>query len=154
MQRFPSKLDIRKPEKFAYSYTANFGVIVKSTSKTNSIQIKMDTDFVWYKAVASCYISDSSPSLIQDSVQGLHYAGLYLLITENLTEAKLSNIATPLMCSFGTSQQPFILPQPKILLGNSVLSLQVSNRYTGEDIFVDLTFIGVSIPVTAASRAA
>ena len=131
-----------------YTYTANIGLIKSNTSVTSSIQIKVDTNFIWRKSVASAFIAIDTPNFGTDSLRGLHFPALFVLMTENITEQKMSDIATPMMCCFGTGQQPFILTNPKVLEGNSVLSLQVSNRYAAEAVFVHLSFIGISVPIS------
>lgn len=128
-----------------FTYTANFYDLLRSTSQTGAIQINSDSDFEIHKLVASVMSDDTviGPVFYTDIGMGVHWPGLYVLMTENTTEAKMSDIATPLVNVFGTAQEPFILKQPKTLRANTVLSIQLSNLYTGQDIDdVELCFIG------------
>jgi len=128
-----------------FTYTARFTNLLRSSSQTSAIQIHSDTDFEISKLVANCCSDDTAvvANVYIDVFAGLHFPALSVLMTENTTEARLSDVATPLVNVFGTAQQPFILKQPKTLKANSVLSIQLSNLYTAQDIdIVELCFIG------------
>ena len=128
-----------------FTYTANFYDLLRSTSQTGAIQIHSDSDFEIHKLSANV-MSDSAAInsvFYTDIGRGVHAPGLYVLMTENTIEARLSDIATPLVNVFGTAAEPFILKQPKTIRANSVLSIQLSNLYTGQDFdSVELCFIG------------
>lgn len=129
----------------AFTYSVSFTDLLRSSSQTGAIQIHSDTDFEVSKMVANVMSDNTATTPVgySDIAMGLHFPALYVLMTENTTEARLSDIATPLVNVFGTGMQPFILKQPKTLRANSVLSIQLSNLYTGQDIDnVELCFIG------------
>lgn len=128
-----------------FTYTARFTDLLRSSSQTSAIQIHSDTDFEIHKMVANCCSDNTTiaANVTTDIFAGVHFPALYVLMTENTAEARLSDVATPLVNVFGTAQQPFILKQPKTLKANSVLSIQLSNLYTAQDIdIVELCFIG------------
>ena len=136
----------------AFTYSVRFSNLTSASSQTSAIQIHSDTDFEVFKLAANCFINLNAPNTFTEIAMGVHYAGLSVLMTENVNEARMSDVATPLCNVFGTGQQPFILPNPKILLANTVLSIQLSNLYAAQTIAgVELMFIGRKISVRSAA---
>ena len=129
-----------------FSYTVPFVDLLAGTSQTESLQIYSTHDFEVFMLTSNAYVEPDGPSLLTDSLSGQHYVGIFVLLTENATGEDVSDIPVPLPSMFGTGQQPFILPNTKILEANSVLSIQVSNRYSAQDFAkVELTFTGRKI---------
>lgn len=133
---------------FVYSVDFPSGVNAGTTSQ-QSLKIQADSDFEWIKSTVTAYIDSTGTSgtvSFDDWLMGVRYPGYTCIITEDATQTQLMDIATPVCAIFGTAQQPFVLPNPKIINANSSFTIQVSNIYTTNNLGAfTLSFIGRKI---------
>ena len=68
-----------------------------------------------------------------------------LLISDTASSANMSDVAVPVANIFGTAQQPYILPTPKLLKANSNLQILATNVDAAAGYNLRLSFNGVKI---------
>ena len=72
----------------AFTYSARFTNLTSASSQTSAIQIHADTDFEIFKLAANCFINLTTPDAFDEIAMGIHYTGLSVLMTENVSEAR------------------------------------------------------------------
>lgn len=123
-----------------YTYGLDFASLLQGTSATGQISIQADSDFVVQKLtyqadIAAATQTDSSRVVPNVTVQ----------IKDTGSGRELFSTAVPLSSVFGSGQLPFILPQPKIFLARSTISITVANFDAAADYNIRLAFIGYKI---------
>lgn len=120
-----------------FIYEVDFASIAANASSTGQINVEADSDFVWQKA---CYFADVAGAQQQQSTREIPLCSV--LITDSGSGRQLMNSAVPLTAMFGTGDLPFILPQPKIFVARSTISVQVANFSAATTYRIRLSFIG------------
>lgn len=123
-----------------FAYSAQFADVDAGVSQSFQVQIQADSDFKIMNMTGSLFNSaDGSTFAIGNNPLGR-------LVTVQLTDtgsgANLFDRSQPLINLFGTGQDPYILPMPRIMSANSQLSVAVTNGSTTANVGVYLTFGG------------
>ena len=118
-----------------------FSNIGANASQTQNISILADSDFEIQKLTMWANIANGT---LTNATQVL--PNLNVLITDTGSGRQFMNTAVPVASLFGTAQNPFILPMPKLVRARSVLAIQVTNFDAAVTTYqLYLSFIGNKI---------
>jgi len=120
-----------------YVYQEDFAAVLAGQSQTGSINVQADSDFVLQKMT---FVADLAGNPQTDS--GRIIPLMSVQITDTGSGRNLMEAACPIPSIFGTGQIPFILPQPKLFLARSSITITVSNFSAATDYNARLSFIG------------
>lgn len=126
---------------FTYSTPNPFSNIAVGGNATQQIQIQADSDFLIQKL---CYYTNTAN--VAQTANSIPIPNLSCIITDTGSGRQLMNTAIPVANIFGTGQNPFILPKPKLIAASSNLQIQVFNfdaAVATQQLY--LAFIGVKI---------
>lgn len=123
-----------------FIYEEDFNAVASGTSQTGSINIQADSDFVVQKLT---YFSDVSGGAQTDSSRIIPL--LSVQITDTGSGRNLMESAVPISNIFGTGQIPFILPQPKLFLARSSITISVDNFSNSTTYNLRLSLIGYKV---------
>lgn len=123
-----------------FVYNIDYPSIAAGASASGSINVQADSDFQVQKLT---YIADLAGGAQTDSSRVVPL--LTVLITDSGSGRQLMDRAVPITAIFGTGQIPFILPQPKIFIARSTVTVSVANYSAATAYLVRLSFIGTKI---------
>lgn len=123
-----------------FIYAADFTGLASGSSQTQTINIQADSDFVVQKLTFAANVANAGQT---DSSRVIPLCSL--LITDTGSGRQLSNIPIDLSTLFGTGEIPFILPQPKVFVARSNISLQLANYDAAQTYNVKLSLIGMKL---------
>ncbi len=107
---------------YNYAPPLPFSNIAVGGNATQTIAFQADADFLITKL--SYYINIANATNTNNT---LPVPNLSVLITDTGSGRQFMNVAVPVANLFGTAQNPFILPVPKLILARSTLQIQVFN---------------------------
>lgn len=120
-----------------YIYEEDFSALASGTTATGAINIQADSDFVLQKLT---YFADIAAASQTDSSRIVPLASVQ--ITDTGSGRNLMESAAPISNVFGTGEIPFILPQPKLFLARSTITITVANFHASATYNIRLSFIG------------
>ena len=123
-----------------YVYEEDFLALAQGTTAVGSINIQADSDFVVQKLT---YFADLAAAKQTDSSRVVPLVTIQ--ITDSGSGRNLMEAPTPITNVFGTGELPFILPQPKLFLARSTISISVTNFDAAEDYNLRLSLIGYKV---------
>jgi len=123
-----------------FIYEEDFSAIASGSSQTGSINIQADSDFVVQKLT---FFSDIAGAVQTDSTRVIPLISLQ--ITDTGSGRNLMESAIPVSNLFGTGQIPFILPQPKLFLARSSVTITVDNFSDSTTYNLRLSLIGYKV---------
>ncbi|MES9859177.1 MAG: hypothetical protein ABW166_21705 [Sedimenticola sp.] len=123
-----------------YVYQEDFLALASGGSATGSINIQADSDFVvqklnYFADIAVAAQTDSSRIIPLVTVQ----------ITDSGSGRNLMEAPLPIPSMFGTGELPFILPQPKLFLARSTITLSVTNFSASTTYNLRLSLLGYKV---------
>jgi hypothetical protein len=105
-----------------FAYSMLFSAVASAAPATSQMQIQADSHFM---VISTSFFAFDTVTNAQDAAP---------LATIQLTNtgagASIFDQALPIMATFGTASLPFILPTPRILVANSVLTGSLTNGTT------------------------
>lgn len=124
-----------KRVKDVFTYNVVFNTIGATTTTTQSANIQNDADFVWTHA-----------SMIVTNAAGTTFTApqdvaCLIEIKDAAAGRDLQDSQTHLSALFGTAQNPFILPFPKIFRAGGQIAVKLQNQTAGA-LVVRLAFHG------------
>lgn len=120
-----------------YIYEEDFSALASGATATGSINIQADSDFVLQKLT---YFADIAAAA--QTANGRVIPLVTVQITDTGSGRNLMETAAPITNVFGIGQIPFILPQPKLFLARSTITITVANFDAAVDYNLRLSFIG------------
>ena len=123
-----------------FAYQESFTIVNSGQTATGNINIQADSDFQLQKLTYFASISNATQT---DSSRVVPLVTLE--ITDSGSGRNLFEEAVPIPSIFGTGQEPFILPTPKIFPARSTITLNLTNFSAATDYKMFLTFIGYKI---------
>jgi hypothetical protein len=121
-----------------FVYALSFSALAAGTNATQNLTIQADSDFILQKLT---YEADLAAAAQTDSGRIIPLCSV--LIVDSGSGRQSMNIAAGLTTLFGTGQIPFILPQPKVFLAQSNISVTLANISAATTYNIRLSFIGV-----------
>lgn len=135
-----------------YVYEAQALALAASASVTDTIQIEADSSFILQKlafhnlAPAGTVLAASALGLVDGQ---RIITPVTVIITDTGSGRQLMPTGIPIPSLFGTGQLPFILPNPRLFMRNSTISVQFTNLDATNAYTVRLAFIGYKVYATA-----
>lgn len=123
-----------------FVYQEDFSAIANGATASGNINIQADSDFVVQKLT---YFADIAAAVQTDSSRVIPLVSV--LVTDTGSGRNLMESALPISNLFGTGEIPFILPQPKMFLARSTITVTLANFSAATTYNVRLSFIGYKI---------
>lgn len=125
-----------------FVYSATFTGLAQGTTQQKNIPISDDSDFVVIKT--TYFVDDGVGGKFTPNTRQI--PNVLLLMTDTGSGRQLMDAAQPLYNLFGTAENPFIFPMPKLLKRRTVLQLQATNQELVVATYrLTVSFIGVKI---------
>ncbi len=125
-----------------FIYSATFTGLAQNTTQQKNIPISDDSDFVILKT--TFWVDDGLGSKFTPNTRQI--PNVLVLMTDTGSGRQLMDAAQPVYNFFGTAENPFIFPMPKLLRRRTVLQLSASNQELAAATYrLTLSFIGVKI---------
>lgn len=135
-----------------YIYEAQALTLAASATTTDSIQIEADSSFILQKltyhapAPAATMLAASALGLVEGQKIIPNVA---IVITDTGSGRQLMPSPIPIPSLFGDGKLPFILPNPRLFMRNSTISIQFTNLDATNAYSVRLAFIGYKVYATS-----
>lgn len=126
---------------FFFSYSVNRINLAAGGQGQASISLGSHDFHIYYingRVLDTGFANSSSP-------QSFYADNVLTLLTISDEGETLMNSACPFSTLVGTSQLPFILPEPLILQVKSTLTIGLTNQFTNTALLVDLVFLGIKV---------
>ena len=123
-----------------FVYEEDFSSLASGATSTGTINIQADSDFVLQKFT---YFADLAAAAQTDSGRVIPLATV--LITDSGSGRNLMESALPISNIFGTGDLPFILPQPKLFLARTTITVVLTNFSASSTYNIRLSFIGYKV---------
>ncbi len=123
-----------------YVYEEDFSALTSGATALGSINIQADSDFVVQKLT---YFADIAAGAQLDSTRIIPLVSIQ--ITDSGSGRNLMEAPVALSNIFGTGELPFILPQPKLFLARSTISISVTNFDAAVTYNLRLSLIGYKV---------
>lgn len=127
-------------QKDFFIYTTGRFSVAPAAQATQNIAIQADADFEIVKLTAFSDLAGAAQTRATQVVPNVN-----VLITDTGAGRQLMNVAVPLNSMFGTAQEPFILPIPKIIKARSNLQIVITSFEAANTDYLTLNFIGNKI---------
>ena len=125
-----------------FVYSTTFTGLAQNTTQQKNIPISDDSDFVILKT--TFWIDDGVGSKFTPNTRQI--PNVLILMTDTGSGRQLMDTAQPVYNLFGTAENPFIFPLPKLLKRRTVLQLSASNQELAAATYrMTLSFVGVKI---------
>lgn len=127
-----------------YVYEAEALVLAAGASANDTIQIEADSDFILQKLT---YQADLAGVAQTDATRVL--PNVLVLLTDTGSGRQLMQTPIPIPSFFGIGAIPFILPNPRLFMRNSTITVAFTSFEAAATPSVRLAFIGYKIYGTA-----
>lgn len=122
-----------------FIYEVDFAGLAVGVPTPNALQIDASADFKW---LYSTYTADIAGALQTSGTRV--YPLVNMLITPTDTNSQFMNAAVPVTNFFGTAENPFIMPVPRVLRANSSIAFQANSFAVAGTIYnLRLSLIGI-----------
>jgi hypothetical protein len=135
-----------------YVYEAQALALAASATITDTIQIEADSSFILQKltyhapAPAATALAANALGLVESQKIIPNVA---IVITDTGSGRQLMPAPIPIPSLFGDGKLPFILPNPRLFMRNSTISIQFTNLDATNAYSVRLAFIGYKVYATS-----
>lgn len=140
-------LSAKTIEPFPYTYVvsywvtgANNSIAAGAANQPGQVNIQADADFL---ILNQTYHANTANAAI--AVSTAVYPNLLVTLTETGSGMALMNAGVPVPAIFGDGRQPFILPQPKLLLAKATLQVSITSFDAAAGYNLFLAFNGVKL---------
>jgi len=123
-----------------FVYQEDFSALASGATASGNINIQADSDFVVQKLT---YFADIAAAVQTNSSRVIPLTSV--IVTDTGSGRNLMESALPISNLFGTGQIPFILPQPKMFLARSTITITLANFSAATTYNIRLSFIGYKI---------
>ena len=128
---------IEEPFVYIASFTTALAV---GGNQTVQIPIQADADF---KILATAYQANLAGAV--QTASTYQWPNVTVLLTDTGSGRQMMSAAVPITSLFGTGQEPFIWPTPKIMAARSNLQVQVISQEAAVTPLITLSFFGVKM---------
>lgn len=123
-----------------FIYDVDFLALAPGTSNTQAVNIQADSDFVVQKLAFHANVANAGQTANTRVIPLCT-----VLIVDTGSGRQLMNQAVDLSTFFGTGENPFILPQPKVFVARTNISIQLANYDAAQTYNVRLSLIGIKL---------
>ncbi len=129
----------QKVSREPYVFPVSFLALAASTqAPVGSFFVDASSPFM---LVQQNYFASPNPILISTQATQI-IPSCTVQITEQSSNRQWQSAAVPVTSIFGTGQNPWFLPQPRLIPANTTVSVTVANQDTVDDLNLTLSFIG------------
>jgi len=122
-----------------YTFPVNFvNVVAAATAPVGSFFVDASSPFM---LVEQNYVATPYPVTVMTEATRL-IPNMQVQITEQASNRNWQSAAVPVSSIFGTGENPWFLPQPRLIPANTVVSITVNNFDTAQAYNLYLSFIG------------
>lgn len=107
---------------FWYQFPNITDIAAGATAAPVSVTIQDDSHFLW---IASSYHYSLNEAAFTYSTQPI--PNMLVTLLDSGSGKQMMNAGVPIDCIFGSPGKPFMLPEPKVLSRNSVITATVQN---------------------------
>ena len=123
-----------------FSYSIIFSALAAAGNDSQSFNVEADADF---KLDMLTQFSTDAAGLQTDATRILPI--VEVLLTDTGSGRNFMDTAQPINNLFGTAEDPFVLPKPKIFPARSTVLVEATNLSVATTYRIVLTFIGSKI---------
>lgn len=120
-----------------FTYHVEFLALAVGATATGTFTIDNDSSWEW---ASSCYFADIALAAQTDGTRVIPLVDVQM--TDSGQGRQMSSAPLPVSCLFGTAEDPFILPYPRIFTPKSTVSIVVTNFSAGSIYNLYLDFHG------------
>jgi hypothetical protein len=119
-----------------FTYTAAFAPLLANATANVVVPISADSDFLWMETCLVAYTAANTPDPTPDMLISFQDTGAGRNLQDNPVHVALIT---------GNGQWPFVLPEPKILVGNGAMQITLVNNTAVQCGRVSIALIGVKM---------
>jgi len=119
-----------------FIYRVRFTTVVASSTVQTTIPIQSDSDFLWIATSGVVFTAANNIDVAPDMEKSVIDTG---------SGRQLQDAPTHWMNCVGNGQWPFVLPEPKIFVGNGSIQVTLTDLSTVQKARVDISFLGSKI---------
>ncbi len=123
-----------------FVYSTGRVAVANGATVTTNISIQADADFEILKLTGTADIAGAA-----ETANSRVIPNATILITDTGSGRQLMNVPVPFWALFGSAENPFILPQPKLIAARSNLQVTITSYEAANTNNIDLSFIGNKI---------
>lgn len=123
-----------------YTYALSFSSLAAAASATDAFNIQADSDFAVLKMT---YFADIAAAA--QTRANLVIPLVTVIILDTGSGRQLMDSGVPVSSVFGTGEEPYILPKPKIFAARSTVQCTVTNFDAATTYNLRLVFTGVKL---------
>ena len=134
------------PDFFSYNIDFNTpagSFIAAGAAVAGQFTVQVGQYFLWQQSV---YSADTAQATLTNDTRLIPLCTVAL--TDTNSGKNLTNSPTMVPSLFGTAMEPFILPNPRLCMPQSIIGAQVANITAGVNYNLRLTFIGLALTPT------
>lgn len=122
-----------------YTFPVNFSnVTAGSTAPVGNFQVDASSPFM---LIQQNYVCTPYPVTVMTQATRL-IPNMQIQITEQSSNRNWQSAAVPVSAIFGTGENPWFLPQPRLIPANTTVSVTVNNFDSAQAYSLYLSFIG------------
>lgn len=121
-----------------FGYTVEPVTLAAGVDGAVTLRIESATDFIWFKSTYQCEVDPAA--VLTDSSRIIPLIDVQMNVSG--ADRNLFQEPTPIETVFGTGETPFVLPAPMILMANSEVRFEFTNRDT-RDLRIMLQLLGL-----------
>lgn len=126
--------------RFPYTYNAKVTAIATAATSTVNVQIDAAAPFL---IVNQTFEADLAG--VAQTSGALIFPNVTVLLTDTASNRQMMDVAVPITSIFGNGQFPYILPEPKLMPANSVLSVAFTSFEAAATPTIRLSFNGYKL---------
>jgi hypothetical protein len=119
-----------------FSYTLSWVPLAANATVAQTIPISADSDFLWMETCFTAFTAAGVLNPAPDELISFQDVGAGRLLQDNPLHVTLVS---------GNGQWPYVLPEPKLLIGNGGLQVTLQNLEAVQQATVRLVLIGVKV---------
>lgn len=123
-----------------FIYEADASALAAGSSTALNVAIQADSDFILQKIG---YAADIAGAAQTDSTRVVPL--VTMLITDTGSGRQLMNAAAPITTFIGDGRLPFILPQPKMFVARTTVTLAIANYSAATTYNLRFSLIGTKV---------
>lgn len=121
-----------------FGYTVPATTLAAGVDGAVTLRIESATDFIWFKSTYQCEVDPAA--VLTESTRIIPLIDVQMNVSG--ADRNLFQEPTPIENIFGTGLTPFVLPAPMVLLANSEVRFEFTNRDT-RDLRIQLQLLGL-----------
>ena len=123
-----------------FVYRVRFTTFLANATNTQTIAIQSDSDFLWVATSLIVMTAVNTPDITPD---------MEMSVIDSGSGRQLQDAPVHVLNITGNGQWPFVLPEPKVFVGNGSIQVTVTDLSAVAKARVEFSFLGSKIFYTA-----